>query len=417
MIKVMHIITDLSPGGAEFMLCRLLSGMDTACFENEVISLTNLGALTEKIRMTRVPVRALGMNRGIPNPFPVVRLLQWIRESKPQIVQTWMYHANLIGGVAARLAGDIPVVWNVRHANLDPQGNKRLTIWTAKGCARMSRWLPRCVVFCAQEALRLHTKLGYAAVRMEVIPNGFDLHEFRPDSAARLSFHRELTITEDALVIGMAARFHPLKDHHNFIQAAARLHAMIPNVHFALCGLGVTRDNPELAKWIAEAGIQANCHLLGERRDIPRLFSAFDIATSSSLSEAFPQVVGEAMACGTPCVVTNVGDSALIVGEAGRVVPPRNPDALAAAWRELIEVGPRVRRHLGIAARRRVKQHFGLPAIVERYQAVYEQLVSAKPSSTREFISPLGTRQPRTRRLQDLLGEKSHLKRTCEKPT
>jgi glycosyltransferase involved in cell wall biosynthesis len=386
MIKVTHIISNLDGGGAETMLYRLLCGMDTARFKNEVISLTDLGTLTAKIRLAGVTVRALGMKRGMPNPLPVARLHQWIRTSKPQIVQTWMYHANLLGGLAARLAGEIPVVWGIHQANLDPELNKLLTIWTAKGCGRMSRWLPSYILFVSHASLLLHTQLGYAARRMEVIPNGFDLHEFSPDSAARLSLRMELEIAEDAVVIGMAAHFRPEKDHRNFVQAAARVHAMIPDVHFVLCGLGVTRDNQQLVKWIADAGIQYRCHLLGERRDIPRLFSAIDIATSSSLSEAFPLSVGEAMACGTPCVVTNVGDSALMVGATGRVVAPGNPDALAEAWRELIESGPGMRRYLGMAARYRVQQHFALSATVERYQAIYTELGDAAPLNTREPI-------------------------------
>jgi glycosyltransferase involved in cell wall biosynthesis len=241
-------------------------------------------------------------------------------------------------------------------------------------------------VFVSQAALQLHAGVGYAARRMEVIPNGFDLHEFQPDPAARLSLRRELDIAKDALIIGMASRFHPQKDHHNFIHAAARLQAMTPNVHFVLCGRGVTRENTQLVEWIAKAGLQAQCHLLGERRDTARLFAAMDIATSSSASEAFPLAVGEGMACGTPCVVTNVGDSALIVGETGKVVAPENPVALAAAWRELIEAGPEVRRSLGMEARRRVQQHFDLSTIVERYQAIYAQLAGGtlqrRPSSS-----------------------------------
>lgn len=374
MIKVLHIITDLSPGGAETMMYRLLSKMDTVRFENEVISLTSLGDIAEKIGANGVPVRALGMKKRVPNPIPAARLLRWIRKSKPQIVQTWMYHANLIGGLTARLAGDIPVVWGIHHASLEPKGNRLLTIWTAKACARLSPWLPRCVVFCSQAALLSHIKLGYAANNMEVVPNGLDLNEFKPDPAARICVREELGIGADAIVIGTAARFHVLKDYRNFVQAAARLHTRFSGVHFVMCGLGVTPDNRELAQWIKEAGIQMHCHLLGEQRDIARVFSAIDIATSSSLSEAFPLSVGEAMACGTPCVVTDVGDSAMIVGDTGRVVAPRNPDALATAWRELIEAGPGVRHHLGMAARRRVHQHFALPSVVRRYQSIYAQL-------------------------------------------
>ena len=387
MIKVTHIISNLDGGGAETMLYRLLCRMNPACFENEVISLTDFGSLTAKFRLAGVPVRALGMERGMPNPFPVARLHQWIRRSKPQIVQTWMYHANLVGGVAARLAGEIPVVWAIHQANLDPQLNKRLTVWTAKFCARMSRWLPSYILFVSQASLLLHTKVGYAARRMEVIPNGFDLYEFSPDSAARLSLRRELGVAEDALVIGMAAHFRPEKGHHNFVQAAGRVHAVNPEVHFVLCGIGVTKDNQQLVKWVANAGIQSRCHLLGERKDIPRVFSAIDIATSASSSEAFPLSVGEAMACGTPCVVTSVGDSALIVGKTGRVVAPDNPDALAEAWRELIESGPEMRRDLGMAARYRVQQHFALSATVKRYQAIYTELMAAGPLSMRDHIS------------------------------
>jgi glycosyltransferase involved in cell wall biosynthesis len=152
----------------------------------------------------------------------------------------------------------------------------------------------------------------------------------------------------------------------------------MPEIHFVLCGLDITWQNSQLARWIEAAGIRDRCQLLGVRRDMSRLFAGMDIATTASLSEAFPIAIGEAMACETPCVVTDVGDSALIVGETGLVVPPGDPQALAEAWRQLIQAGPGVRRHLGMAARRRVQRHFALPVIVERYQAIYAR-VAAQP--------------------------------------
>ena len=386
MVKVTHVITDLAPGGAEFLLYRILSAMDPGRFDNEVISLTDLEGLAGKIRARGIRVRALGMRRGVPNPFAMARLSRWLRESTPQVVQTWMYHSNLIGGLAARLAGDIPVVWGIHQADLDERWNKRLTLWTARSCARLSGWLPRSVVFVSQASLELHARFGYAAPNVDVIPNGFDVQEFQPNPTARFSLRRELQLADDTTIIGMASRFHPQKDHRNFIHAAARLHATMPAVHFVLCGRGITRENTELVGWIAEAGLKKRCHLLGPCHHMPRLFAAMDIATSSSASEAFPLAVGEAMACGTPCVVTNVGDSALIVGDTGRVVAPGDPAALCRAWRDLIEAGPEVRRWLGRAARRRVQQHFDLATIVERYQALYTQLacgiVQRMPSSS-----------------------------------
>jgi len=209
---------------------------------------------------------------------------------------------------------------------------------------------------------------------MVVIPNGFDVDTFMPDVAARNSIRKELAIPDDAPVIGMAARFEPIKDHHNFIRAAKILHQTRPNVRFVLCGQGVSWDNEILVTWIDEAGIRNRFHLLGLRRDMSSITAAFDIATLTSFGEAFPNVVGEAMSCAVPCVVTDVGDTARIVGETGMVVPSRNPYALAEAWRQMLDLGPEGRCRLGMAARERVKDKFGLPKIVDCYQNHFEEL-------------------------------------------
>jgi glycosyltransferase involved in cell wall biosynthesis len=381
MIKVMHIITTLGPAGAETMLFRIASGMDGTRFENEVVSLTGILDLAERMREIGVRVRTLGMKTSLPNPLLVMRLAQWIRESKPDVIHTWMYHANLIGSLAAFLAGDVPVVWGIHHSTFDSRFDKRRTMLVNRACGLLSRRLAARIVCCSEASLRTHKRLSYAVEKLEVIPNGFDLEQVRPDPAARGSLRGELGIPADALVIGMAARFHPHKDHRNFIQAAGRLHKRMPALHFLLCGMDITRQNTQLAGWIDAAGIRECCHLLGHRKDVSRLFAGMDVATSSSRSEAFPIAVGEAMACETPCVVTDVGDSALIVGETGTVVAPRDPHALAEAWRKLIEAGAAVRCRLGIAARRRVQQHFALPAIVERYQAIYARLATERLQS------------------------------------
>ena len=377
----MHVITTLGPAGAETMLCRIASGMDGTRFENEVVSLTSILDLAERMQEIGVRVRTLGMRRRMPNPLLVMRLAQWIRESKPDVIQTWMYHANLVGALAARLAGGVPVVWGIHNNALDPCIDKRRTMLVDRACALLSRKLSTRIVCCSEASLRVHTKLGYAHEKLEVIPNGFDLEQVKPDTTARVSVRQELGIPSDSLLIGIAARFHPLKDHRNFLWAAARLHKKMPEVNFLLCGLDITWENSQLAGWIEAAGIRNRCHLLGVRQDIPRLFAAMDIATTASRSEAFPVVIGEAMACGTPCVVTDVGDSAMIVDQTGIVVPPRDPVALAEAWRKLIDAGPEVRQFLGMAARRRVQQHFGLPAIVDRYQAIYAGLVTERLQS------------------------------------
>src|SRR5713101_4216631 len=376
MIKVMHVITTLGPAGAETMLCRVASGMDSTRFENEIVSLTGILDLAERMRGMGVRVRTLGMKTSVPNPLLVLRLARWIKESKPDVIHTWMYHANLIGALAARLAGDVPVVWGIHHSALDPRVDKRRTISVNRLCALLSRKFSARIVCCSEASWRIHKNMSYAAEKLEVIPNGFDLEQVKPDPTARASVRKELGIPADAHVIGIAARFHPLKDHFNFVSAAARLHKQMPKVHFLLCGINITWENSRLAGWIEAEGLRDCCHLLGLRHDMSRLFSGMDIATTASRSEAFPIAIGEAMACGTPCVVTDVGDCALIVDDTGIVVAPGDPCALAEGWRNLIEAGPRVRHRLGIAARRRVQQHFALPAIVERYQAIYTRLAA-----------------------------------------
>jgi len=375
-MKILHIITGLSTGGAEMMLYKLLSVMDKSIFKSEVISLTSIGPIGEKISAMGVQVRALGMRRDVPNPLTIFTLACLLRRSKPDVIQTWMYHADLIGGLSAKLAGNIPVVWGIRHSNLDPEGNKRTTIWTAKISALFSRWLPVKIVCCSEASRRVHTALGYDSDRMVVIPNGFDLDIFKPDLERRTLIRQEVEISENTMLIGMVGRFDPQKDHCNFIKAAALLQKGVPDVRFLLCGDGITWENQKLSKWINEAGLHEYFSLLGRRIDIPQIMTAFDIASSSSsYGEGFPNVVGEAMACGVPCVVTDVGDSALIVGDTGKVVSPKDPHALAGAWSELIKLDKDKRQKLGDNARLRIRDNFSLSFIVKQYEELYKGVV------------------------------------------
>jgi glycosyltransferase involved in cell wall biosynthesis len=385
-IKVAHVITGLDADGAETVLHQITSRMDRSQFQNEVICMIEPGPMAARLEASGVPVRSLGMQRGSANPFQVLRLARWIRNARPNVVQTWMYHADLLGGVAARIAGK-PVVWGIHHTSLEPGQNKRLTIWTARMCSWLSGWLPKRIVCCSEASRVAHAQFGYADRKMEVVPNGFDLRRFHPDAEARKSLRQELGVSEETPLIGMAARFHVQKGHRNFVEAATKLHARVSNARFVLCGKGVDAANNDLTAWIKQGGdsLFNAFHLLGARADMPRIFAGLDIATSASLSEAFPMAVGEAMACATPCAVTNVGDSAMIVGETGKVVPAENPQALADAWEALLASGSVARKQLGQAARNRVEQRFDLGKIVERYQELYRDVLALPgPSSAQQ---------------------------------
>ena len=394
MIRVAHIITGLDTGGAERMLLKLLTHMDPERFAVRVYSLIPPGHGGAPIEALGVSLQTLGMRRDLPNPMAVFRLAGLLRDYRPDVVQTWMYHADLVGGVAAKLAGArTPVVWNIRHSTFDPDTTKRRTTRVARICAMASRSLPHTIVCCSIAAQEVHTSLGYDATKIRVIPNGFDLSQFRPDPVARADVRSELGISDETIVIGRLGRFDPQKDYHGFVQAAAHLHRSRPDVRFVLCGLDIDASNAELTKWIADAGIGHVCHLLGYRRDAARVMAAFDVAaSSSSYGEAFPNVLAEAMACEVPCVATDVGDSAYIVGDTGTIVAPRDPLALADAWEAMIAPGPEHLRRMGNAARERVEQKFALRQVVREYEGLYEAIVNERRASPRSAPATEPTR-------------------------
>jgi len=371
---IVHVITGLGTGGAETMLHKLLSATDRSRFDPSVVSLLGGGATAELIRRLGITVRSLGMQRGVPDARGLVRLARLLAADRPHLLQTWLMHADLVGGIAASAVG-VPVVWNIRHSVLDRAATSSLTRVTERTCALLSRWLPRKVVCCSVASSRQAKRVGYDASKMLVIPNGFDVSAFRPDVAARASVRAELGVRHDATLVGLVARWDANKDHATFLRSAARVHAARPDVHFLMCGAEVVPANAALAREVEDGGLGGVIHLLGARTDMPRLQSALDVACSSSTGEGFPNVIGEAMACGVPCVVTDVGDSAHVVGDTGRVVPARDPGALASALLDLVGLGEVTRRSLGARARERVQAKYALAPIARRYEALWERLI------------------------------------------
>lgn len=375
-VRILHIISNLSIGGAEMMLYKLLAGMSREKFEPVVISLIGRGALGTRIEALDIPVYTAGMNPRMPTPAALWRLVRLARRLRPDLIQGWMSHGNL----AAQLAGAFtpgagPVLWNIRRSLYSLDHEKPMSRAVVKLGARLSG-SPAKILYNSKVGAVQHADFGYRTDKTLVIPNGFDTELFVPSTEARNVVRPELGVAENSILIGLIGRYSPMKDHANFLRAAALLLRNHPDVHFVLCGRGVTRENPALGRLVRERGIAGRVRLLGERHDMPRLMAALDIASSSSAyDEGFPNVVGEAMSCGVPCAVTDVGDSAWVVGETGRVVPPRNPEALCAAWRELVEMGTAARRDLGMRARQRIKDQFSIEMIVRQYEEVYgEQL-------------------------------------------
>jgi glycosyltransferase involved in cell wall biosynthesis len=375
-MKILIIITGLSTGGAESMLLKLLKGIDKNRYVVCVLSLTTIGEIGHQIQKLDIPVHAFGMNSGIPNPLCLFDLVRLIKCFQPDLVHTWMYHADLLGGLASRISGIKGLSWGIRHTDLSPSANKRSTLWVVRLCAWLSHWLPRKILVNSQVARKVHEATGYSADKMVVIPNGFDLERFIPAASARHELRSEFGLDAATPLVGVIGRFHPQKNQIGFVQVMTALHASRPDVHFLLAGQGVDSDNRVLVAAIHAAGVDGVCHLLGLRTDIPRLMAALDVLALPSVGEAFPNVVGEAMACAVPCAVTDVGDSAWIVGDTGRVVPAGDMSGLAIAVHDLLNMPSEERTALGAGARERVSSLFEIGAVVKQYEAFYESLAS-----------------------------------------
>lgn len=371
--KLLHVITGLNDGGAEGTLYRLC--VHNPDYDHVVVSMIDRGKYGQLLVEAGVEVHCLGMRQGRPSVGGVLQLMRIIRACKPNAVQTWLYHADLIGGVVAKACGVKRVFWGIRHDNLSAGVVKRSTAWVAKICAYLSWVLPTRIVSCSEKAVLSHVKLGYKESIFTVIPNGYNLEKLRPDVDARRRFRSELGCASTDFLVGMVARFDLQKDHENLIRALGQVKRAGKRFRCVLIGTGMDAENASLKEWIRSEGLEGLIALLGRRNDIVDVMNGLDVHVLSSLGEAFPNVLAEAMACGTPCVTTRVGDAGLIVGGCGWVVEPRTPADLADALveaRTLWEMNPMEWRDKQVASRKHVVNNFSVERMCESYSSLWE---------------------------------------------
>ena len=368
--SVLHVITCLDVGGAELALKRLILGDPLAGSRHTVVSLREIGPVGHELIAAGVQVHALRMGRPLTTASAVFRLARVIERVKPSVIQTWMYHADLVGGLAARVAGRKEVIWGIRQTGF-ASGSSRLTRAVMRLCASLSSRIPRLIVCCAEAARDSHAAWGYDERKMRVIPNGFELPDLSHVPGSRNALRAQLGVPRECRVIGMVARFDPLKNHRGFIQAARLVARRNDTVHFMLVGRHVDLENAQLMRWIHDARLDDRIHLLGERRDIEGCLASMDVFCLPSIHEAFPNVLGEAMAMALPCVVTDVGDAACIVGDAGWVVRAGDGDQLASVLVDVISLPDPERIAVGQSARRRIASQFSLTRTRQMFEQVY----------------------------------------------
>ena len=372
-LRVAHLITDLNVGGAEIMLARLVGALDPTRVESVVISLASAGPIARRIADAGIRVVELDMKAGtasVPAFYRAVRALGAIR---PDVVHTWLYHADLVGLAAGAIDSSPALIWNIRCSELkNPPPKVRLIL-------RLLAWSshrPAAVVFNSHAGLRAHVRLGYHPRRAEIIPNGIATGDFVVSPSARSAARRMMGVSDDVALAGLVARLDPLKDHETFLRAAAAILVRHQAVRFVLVGRGVA-ESAAIAALIRSLALEPFVIRLPEQEDVAPLTAALDLAVSSSWSEGFPNVLIEAMACGVPCVATDAGDSAPVLDDPDRIVPVQNPAALAAACLRVLQMRPEARRALGERDRARVGRLYTIDAVARRFTELYEEVAGA----------------------------------------
>ncbi|MCP5559056.1 MAG: glycosyltransferase [Verrucomicrobiaceae bacterium] len=374
--RILFIIAGLGAGGAEAVLSQLVRGLDPQRFDPCVISFTPGGRHGDAMRAAGVDVQDLGMKPGLPTPGGLWRMLRIAREFKPDLLCGWMQHGNLAASVLRPwLPGKPPILWNVRQAVYSLGFEKR----SAALLISLLRWLsrrPAAIICNSSVAAEQLEQIGYSMKHRRVIANGFNPDLFRPDSAARSSLRGELGLPVEAKLIGRIGRNDSQKDNGMFLRAMAELVPQREDLHIVMAGSGIEPGREPLATELQPhaAVLNGRLHLLGERSDVPRVTAALDISVSSSFTEGFPNVVGEAMACGVPPIATDVGDADLLMGQSGICIPARDSAALVSACTRLLDMPEAERTDVQHAARQRIIDQFSIQSMIEKFQSLFTSI-------------------------------------------
>lgn len=369
---VLHIINSLDDGGAEALLFRLVQNQSNC--KQVIISLSGPGKYGALLYELGVEYMTLNANNLFLKFAGIIKLVKLIKFIQPIAVQTWMYQSDLIGGLAARIAGVDNVIWGIHNSAVRLVDNPIQRYALIRINALLSRVIPKKIVSVSCKGAEEHGRIGFDESRIFVVPNGYAIDEFCPDSKARKSMRNELKVNDSCTVIGCVARLDPQKDHLNLLNA---LTIIKPHCDFicVLVGKGVDDESP-LCCEIKKRELETHVRLLGQRSDIPKIMNSFDIYVCSSYAEAFPNVICEAMSCGVPCVTTDVGDAAFIVGETGWVVPSRSSKQLAKAL--LCAMEPVCRTRQKIVARNRIVREFNFDKMLNNYIEIWSATESGK---------------------------------------
>ena len=374
-MKVVHIITGLNNGGAEGVLYRLVT--NDRKNTHVVISLMDAGKYGPLLVEDNIKTYYLELSRGSLSLSPLFRLKEIIKKEKPEIIQTWMSHADLLGGVVSKVLGHKNIIWNIRHSKLTFRASNIKTNAVVLTCMAMSNFIPKKILCCSERTYQDYAGYGYPKKKMTVISNGYEFDKFNTNSDLRKLVRTELGIAKDTNLLGMVARYDPNKNHHGLLRSLRLVKESNDNFKVILVGRDLNDNNNVIKNKIRELGLEEHILLLNQRTDIPAVMNALDIKILSSISgEGFPNVLAEAMACGTLCVATNIGDSSIIIDDYGWVVEADDDKLLANAILEALELKQNSTEwnRMKVLAKKHIIDNFSISLMVEKYNRIWNNV-------------------------------------------
>lgn len=372
---IIYVINSLDVGGAEMALKKLILNLPDGV-KAKVITLKSEGKIADDLRLAGIDVFCLNVKNIMYFPKAILQLNKIIRDEKPDIIQSWLYHSDLVASFAGKLSGVQNIIWGVRTTEL--KKGSHITVVIRKILAWLSYWVPTKIVVVAKKAKKKHIEIGYDASKMEVIPNGFDIEAFRVAPSDVSLFKKDIGISKNDFVIGCVGRLSQDKGQDVFIAAAELVLKQFPSIKFLMVGRDLELSNAQVTGWIAKTSYPDNFVLVGERSDVAVCLKAMDIFCLPSRSEGFPNVLGEAMLAGVPCVSTDAGDAAVLGGMDVPIAEVDNSIDLANKLIGLLEKTVEERNELGRALSQRIVEKYSVDKMVSRYIDLYKELEGDK---------------------------------------
>ena len=369
-IRILHIISGLGDGGAEANLYNFVCHTKNQI--NYVISLKDKGKYGPLLEKKGIEVYYINFSNIISFVNKFIYLFKLIKKLKPDIVQTWLYHADLIGGCAAYLAKSKNIFWGIHHTSLEYRFNKKSIILISKLNSFLSNIIPRRIVVCAEKSMDEHIKKGFNKYKFIVIRNGLDLNKFKLSESIRKKYREKIKINQSELLLGTVARFNPIKDFPTLIKAIKKLKSSGLDFKYLFVGENMDLDNKTLVNMIEKYNLKDTIKLIGQEESISSVMNAIDLHILSSKSEAFPMVILESLACGTPSISTNVGDVSRIIKNKKFLVDKENYLSLYNAINEFLNLELEEKEKISKEGIDHIKFNFSIEKMTKEYLKVYE---------------------------------------------